>query len=132
MVALPTGYGKSLPMLLLGLLMPEGGSAVFAPQEVFIPSPLIGSTTYIVPPLTTIEAQLLSECDRLGIPAVAGSQAIIVLFYAWKIWCLYSKIVHNLLINNSLQIFPEDFGAAMARRPKIVIANVEFLAHREV
>ena len=39
----------------------------------------IGSTTYIVPPLTTIEAQLLSECDRLGIPAVAGSQAIIVL-----------------------------------------------------
>ena len=80
MVALPTGYGKSLPMLLLGLLMPEGGSAVFAPQEVFIPSPLIGSTTYIVPPLTTIEAQLLSECDRLGIPAVAGSQAIIVLF----------------------------------------------------
>ena len=39
----------------------------------------IGSTTYIVPPLTTIEAQLLSECDRLGIHAVAGSQAIIVL-----------------------------------------------------
>ena len=24
MCALPTGYGKSLPMLLLGLLMPEG------------------------------------------------------------------------------------------------------------
>ena len=24
MVALPTGYGKSLPMLLLGLLMPKG------------------------------------------------------------------------------------------------------------
>ena len=25
MCAFPTGYGKSLPMLLLGLLMPEGG-----------------------------------------------------------------------------------------------------------
>ena len=24
MCALPTGYGKSLPMILLGLLMPEG------------------------------------------------------------------------------------------------------------
>ena len=33
-----------------------------------------GSTVIIVVPLHTIEAQLVSECGRLGIPAMAGSQ----------------------------------------------------------
>ena len=36
-----------------------------------------GSTTLIVPPLTTIEAQLLNDCERLGIPAVAGSKVFL-------------------------------------------------------
>ena len=31
MCAFPTGYGKSLPMLLLGLLMPEGRSKNLKP-----------------------------------------------------------------------------------------------------
>ena len=34
----------------------------------------IGSTVIIVVPLHTIEAQLVLECGRLGIPAMAGSQ----------------------------------------------------------
>jgi hypothetical protein len=33
MVALPTGYGKSLPMLLLGLLMPKGMLDIFIPKK---------------------------------------------------------------------------------------------------
>ena len=60
--AFPTGYGKSLPMLLLGLLMPEG------------------------------RAQNL--------------KLVIVL----------------------PQISPTEFEAAMARRPKLLVCSVEFLA----
>jgi len=85
LIAHPTGTGKSLPMLLLGLFLPEG------------------STTLIVPPLTTIEAQLLNDCERLGIPAVAGSK-----------------------------LAPNMFERAMKQSPRIVIANVEFLANSEV
>ena len=37
-------------------------------------SPITGSTVIIVVPLHTIESQLVVECDRLGIPAMAGSK----------------------------------------------------------
>ena len=95
MVALPTGYGKSLPMLLLGLLMPKGmfGISLLKKQHINVecvlalnfgaicalqsnlPISQIGSTVFIVSPLTTIEDQLLQDCERMGIPAVAGSKA---------------------------------------------------------
>ena len=42
--------------------------------------PNIGSTVIIVVPLHTIEAQLVLECGRLGIPAVAGSQVNLKFF----------------------------------------------------
>ena len=38
------------------------------------PFPHIGSTVLIVSPLTTIEDQLLQDCQHMGIPAVAGSK----------------------------------------------------------
>ena len=77
LIAHPTGTGKSLPMLLLGLFLPEG---IFSNSCNLRKSYLMscsGSTTLIVPPLTTIEAQLLNDCERLGIPAVAGSKVFL-------------------------------------------------------
>ena len=104
MVALPTGYGKSLPVLMLGLLMPKGMFGIsllnsltthqcgmifsflccaFCALQSNIPIFQIGSTVFIVSPLTTIEDQLLIDCERMGIPAVAGSKAC---FFTLKIF----------------------------------------------
>ena len=78
LIAHPTGTGKSLPMLLLGLFLPEG---IFSNSwKLYVSAHELccsGSTTLIVPPLTTIEAQLLNDCERLGIPAVAGSKVFL-------------------------------------------------------
>ena len=127
MVALPTGYGKSLPMLLLGLLMPEGGSAVFAPQE---PDKFLYHRLHDIycPTSDNNWSSAPKWVWSSGHPCGCWKPGNYCFVLNLKICCLYSKIVHN----NSLQIAPEDFGAAMARRPKIVIANFEFLAHREV
>jgi len=54
--AVPTGYGKSLPMLVAALLLPPG------------------STTIIIPPLTVIERQLQEDCLKYGIEVLVGSQ----------------------------------------------------------
>ena len=98
-----------------------------------------GSTTLIVPPLTTIEAQLLDDCERLGIPAVAGS----------KVFLSYISFIHvqgefldclplpkflpsGLLTSHFIQLAPRMFERAMEQSPRIVIANVEFLANLEV
>ena len=43
-------------------------------QSWLVLPPITGSTVIIVVPLHTIEAQLVLECERLGIPAMAGSQ----------------------------------------------------------
>ena len=43
-------------------------------QSWLVLPPISGSTVIIVVPLHTIEAQLVLECERLGIPAMAGSQ----------------------------------------------------------
>ena len=41
---------------------------------------------FIVSPLTTIEDQLLQDCERMGIPAVAGSKAcFLLIFYHFPI-----------------------------------------------
>ena len=71
-------------------------------------------------PLHTIEAQLVLECERLGIPAMAGSQ-VSLKYFSWK------KLTSKLS-----QILPKDFDAAMASRPKLLVCSVEFLADPEV
>ena len=71
-------------------------------------------------PLHTIEAQLVLECERLGIPAMAGSQ-VTLKYFSWK------KLASKLS-----QISPTDFNAAMAGRPKLLVCSVEFLADPEV
>ena len=71
-------------------------------------------------PLHTIEAQLVLECERLGIPAMAGSQ-VTLKYFSWK------KLTSKLS-----QILPKDFDAAMASRPKLLVCSVEFLADPEV
>ena len=71
-------------------------------------------------PLHTIEAQLVLECERLGIPAMAGSQVTLKCF-SWK------KVTSKLS-----QISPKEFDAAMASRPKLLVCSVEFLADPEV
>ena len=51
-----------------------------------LPISQIGSTVFIVSPLTTIEDQLLQDCERMGIPAVAGSKAcFLLIFYHFPI-----------------------------------------------
>ena len=69
-------------------------------------------------PLHTIESQLVVECGRLGIPAMAGSELEI------------------LQLGNHIaklpQISPREFEAAMASRPKLLVCSVEFLADSQV
>ena len=128
MCALPTGYGKSLPMLLLGLLMPEGRTWWFGQKEIwhestnYFLSYITGSTVIIVVPLHTIESQLVLECGRLGIPAMAGSQVNVKSFtFSWGI--IWAKLP---------QIVPKEFDAAMSSRPKLLVCSVEFLADSQV
>ena len=81
--------------------------------------PISGSTVIIVVPLHTIEAQLVSKCGRLGIPAMAGSQVNLKCFSEMaKIW--FS------------QISSRDFEAAMAWRPKLLVCSFEYLADSQV
>ena len=66
MVALPTGYGKTMPMLLLGHLLPAGRNHLEL-QKHRISFFLPGSITIVVTPTTTIGPQLLADCRKLGI-----------------------------------------------------------------
>ena len=80
--AVPTGYGKSLPMLVAALLLPPGEPPV--DKSAFNDALLIltttvdtfstGSTTIIIPPLTVIERQLQEDCLKYGIEVLVGSQ----------------------------------------------------------
>ena len=74
MGALPTGYGKSLPMLKTGLLMPPGKwtHKIYATYVYFFS---IGSTVIVVSALTAIAQQLLSDCKGYGIEALSSNQA---------------------------------------------------------
>ena len=69
-------------------------------------------------PLHTIEAQLVLECERLNIPAMAGSKV-----------SMKSLSFHMAKL---LQISPREFDAAMTRRPKLLVCSVEFLADSQV
>ena len=71
-------------------------------------------------PLHTIESQLVLECGRLGIPAMAGSQ-VNVKSFSWGI--IWAKLP---------QIVPKEFDAAMSSRPKLLVCSVEFLADSQV
>ena len=121
MCAFPTGYGKSLPALLLGLLMPEGRTPNLIWEHQQVLSPITGSTVIIVVPLHTIEAQLVLECERLNIPAMAGSK-VSMKSLSWG----------SFHMAKLLQISPREFDAAMTRRPKLLVCSVEFLADSQV
>ena len=84
-------------------------------------SPITGSTVIIVVPLHTIETQLVVECERLGITAMAGSKVNLISL-SWG-----SNHMAKLP-----QISPREFEAAMARRPKLLVCSVEFLADSQV
>jgi len=56
LACLPTGMGKTLPMLITGCLLPPG------------------STTILVVPLTSIKHQLLDDCSKMGISVLDGDQ----------------------------------------------------------
>ena len=58
---LPTGYGKSLPMLLLSLFLPQGMTIEYTGQGQ--PAFNAGSITVIMVPLTSIGDQLRMECS---------------------------------------------------------------------
>ena len=73
--SVPTGWGKTLPMLLAALLMPPGDTIPYFFDDSldhFTP----GSTTSILVPLTTIALQLKAECDKLGISALLSSEVL--------------------------------------------------------
>ena len=71
---LPTGYGKSLPTLLLSLFLPQGTTIEYTGQGQ--PAFNAGSITVVVVPLTSIGDQLKMECTRLGLSAVVGGQVV--------------------------------------------------------
>ena len=74
---LPTGYGKSLPMLLLSLFLPQGMTIEYTHYTgQGQPAFNAGSITVIVVPLTSIGDQLRMECSRLGLSAVVGGQVV--------------------------------------------------------
>ena len=81
--AVPTGYGKSLPMLVAALLLPPGEPAscwqICLNDALLILTTTVdtfstGSTTIIIPPLTVIERQLQEDCLKYGIEVLVGSQ----------------------------------------------------------
>jgi len=108
--ALPTGYGKSLPMLVTGLLMPPG------------------STVLVISPLTTIAQQLISDCNLYGIDALAANQLSPREFEAAMrnrpprlVICsaefIASEEVRRVLLDNTL--------APPGRRPIVVIDEAQ-------
>ena len=89
MVALPTGYGKTMPMLLLGHLLPAGRNHLEL-QKHRISFFLPGSITIVVTPTTTIGQQLVADCRKLGIDAVSSGEVRFDILLVWRgICCQY-------------------------------------------
>ena len=102
--ALPTGYGKSLPMLVASLLLPPGTEFENLHLLAVLKLTFTGSTIVVICPLTTIAQQLMNDCSKYGINALAGHQ-----------------------------VKPEEFETTLkSNRPRMIIANVEFIASPEV
>ena len=79
MGALPTGYGKSLPMLVTGLLMPPGEYSlnIFNCSfltEVFLER-FYNPCNQPFDCLSPFAQQLISDCNLYGIDALAANQA---------------------------------------------------------
>ena len=78
MGAVPTGFGKSLPMLVVALLLPPGESpvdrAAFLKCHTHIKNYgcFAGSTTILIPPLSVIERQLSEDCHKYGIKVLVA------------------------------------------------------------
>ena len=85
--SLPTGMGKTLPMIVANCLLPPGELSLFSMKrnESCLSMPrrnllsllqiiFQGSTTMIIVPLTTIKQQLEDDCTRLGISFLVGDQ----------------------------------------------------------
>ena len=85
--SLPTGMGKTLPMIVASCLLPPGELSLFSMKrnESCLSMPrrnllsllqiiFQGSTTMIIVPLTTIKQQLEEDCTRLGISFLVGDQ----------------------------------------------------------
>ena len=85
--SLPTGMGKTLPMIVASCLLPPGELSLFSMKrnESCLSMPrrnllsllqiiFQGSTTMIIVPLTTIKQQLEDDCTRLGISFLVGDQ----------------------------------------------------------
>ena len=123
---LPTGMGKTLPMLIASQLLPLGNflsSQTCDQHNMF----LQGSTTMIIAPLTTIKLQLEADCHKLGFSALVGDQV------------LPAGNVHHLHCSPLLwvpvfvsQLQPEDLERELLKRPSVLIVSAEFLASTEV
>ena len=104
MGAVPTGYGKSLPMLVAALLLPPGEPLVDISAFLWCPSLRTtvdafntGSTTIIIPPLTVIERQLQEDSMKYGIKVLVGSQ-VGSEFRVFQSQCIISNYVPCLLM----------------------------------
>ena len=85
--SLPTGMGKTLPMIVASCFLPPGVLSFFSMKRsescLSLPHRNLlsllqiifqGSTTMIIVPLTTIMQQLEEDCTRLGISFLVGDQ----------------------------------------------------------
>ena len=74
MVALPTGYGKTMPMLLLGHLLPAGRNHLELQKH--------GISFFC--------QQLVADCRKLGIDAVSSGGVRFDILLVWRgICCQY-------------------------------------------
>ena len=122
--SVPTGWGKTLPMLLAALLMPPGDTIpYFFDDSLDHCTP--GSTTSILVPLTTIALQLKAECDKLGISALLSSE-VLKMHVTPKDFCSKKGSFHQVGHG------PGDLERELLQRPTILIMSVEFLASNEV
>ena len=105
--ALPTGYGKLgspcpcwWPLFSFRLVQNLRTCTCL----LYLNLTFTGSTIVVICPLTTIAQQLMNDCSKYGINALAGHQ-----------------------------VKPEEFETTLkSNRPRMIIANVEFIASPEV
>ena len=128
----PTGMGKTLPMLLTSVLLPEGKNywtnctLIAHDIEAYM---CAGSTTIIVAPLRALQAQLKIDCEKAGIDALVGEQVQKrlgrIIYIAFCTSCQKTDDIN-------FQFEPEQFKLEMFKLPRILICSPEFLASNEV
>ena len=123
---LPTGMGKTMPMLIASQLLPFGNflsSQTCDQHNMFFQ----GSTTMIIAPLTTIKLQLEADCHKLGFSALVGDQVLL----AGNVHPLHCPPLLWVPVFVS-QLQPEDLERELLKRPSVLIVSAEFLASTEV